>query len=107
MRSTPKLCSSSIIYMIIMAIQVVEFSSVGTKLERFLQKNQHNQRKLLNFENWVNGKASKSAKTCLSELFSMSKIIRIFLNFFSLKNIQEHILFFDNITFLSKMMPNF
>ena len=27
----------------------------GTKLERFLPKNQHTQRKLLNFENWVNG----------------------------------------------------
>ena len=33
-----------------MAIQVVEFSSGGTKLERFLHKNQHTQRKLLNFE---------------------------------------------------------
>ena len=27
----------------------------GTKLEMFLPKNQHTQRKLLNFENWVNG----------------------------------------------------
>ena len=27
----------------------------GTKLERLLPKNQHTQRKLLNFENWVNG----------------------------------------------------
>ena len=31
----------------------------GTKLERFLPKNQHTQRKLLNFENWVNGEVSK------------------------------------------------
>ena len=31
----------------------------GTKLERFLPKNQHPQRKLLNFENWVNGEVSK------------------------------------------------
>ena len=31
----------------------------GTKLERFLPKNQHIQRKLLNFENWVNGEVSK------------------------------------------------
>ena len=46
----------------IMAIWVVEFSSGGTKLERFLPKNQHTQRKLLNFENWVNGQLSKSAK---------------------------------------------
>ena len=32
-----------------MAIQVVEYSSGGTKLERFLPKNQHTQRKLLHF----------------------------------------------------------
>ena len=31
------------------------FNLGGTKLERFLPKNQHTQRKLLNFENWVNG----------------------------------------------------
>ena len=30
----------------------------GTKLERFLHKNQHTQRKLLNFEEWVNGEMS-------------------------------------------------
>ena len=30
------------------------FQTGGTKLERFLPKNQHTQRKLLNFENWVN-----------------------------------------------------
>ena len=42
-----------------MAIPVVEFSNQGTKLERFLPKNQHTQRKLLNFENWVNGEVSK------------------------------------------------
>ena len=38
-----------------MAIRVVEFSNGGTKLERFLHKNQHTRRKLLNFENWNNG----------------------------------------------------
>ena len=27
----------------------------GTKLERFLPKNQHTQRIFLNFENWTNG----------------------------------------------------
>ena len=42
-----------------MAVRVVEFSSGGTKLERFLPKNQHTQRKLLNFEFWINGKLSK------------------------------------------------
>ena len=35
------------------------FQAWGTKLERFLHKNQHTQRKLLNFENWVNGEVSK------------------------------------------------
>ena len=31
------------------------FQTGGTKLERFLPKNQHTQRKLLNFEDWING----------------------------------------------------
>jgi hypothetical protein len=31
------------------------FQMGGTKLERFLPKNQHTQRKLLNFENWISG----------------------------------------------------
>ena len=34
----------------------------GIKLERFLPKNQRTQRKLMNFENWVNGEMSNSAK---------------------------------------------
>ena len=38
------------------------FQAGYTKLERFLPKNQHIQRKLLHFENWVNGEVSKSAK---------------------------------------------
>ena len=33
-----------------------------TKLERFLPKNQHPQRKLLIFEFWISGELSKSAK---------------------------------------------
>ena len=41
-----------------MAIRVVEFSNGGTKSERFLHKNQHIQRKLLNFEFWINGESS-------------------------------------------------
>ena len=61
----------------LMAIRGVEFSSGGTKLERFLPKNQHTQRKVLNFENWVKG-----VKKC---------------------QIQKHIFllltFFDNINF--------
>ena len=38
------------------------FQAGCTKLERFLPKNQHTQRKLLNFENWVNREVSKIAK---------------------------------------------
>ena len=34
----------------------------GKKFERFLPKNQHTQRKLLNFVFWINGELSKSAK---------------------------------------------
>ena len=45
-----------------MAIRVVKFSSGVKRLERFLTKNQHTQRKLLNFENRCNGEVSKSAK---------------------------------------------
>ena len=35
------------------------FQTRDTKLERFLPKNQHTKRKLLNFEFWINGKLSK------------------------------------------------
>ena len=48
--------------MVVMKIQVVSFQAEGTKLEVFLHKNQHNQRKLLNFEFWINGELSKRAK---------------------------------------------
>ena len=43
------------------------FQTRGMKLERFLPKNQHTQRKLLNFENRCNGEVSKSAKIWLSK----------------------------------------
>jgi hypothetical protein len=35
--------------------RLLSFQTRGTKLERFLPKNQHTQRKLLNFENWNSG----------------------------------------------------
>ena len=35
------------------------FKKGGTKLERFLLKNQHTQRKLLIFENWLMGRCQK------------------------------------------------
>ena len=38
------------------------FQTGGAKLEIFLPKYQHTQRKLLNFEFWINGELSKSAK---------------------------------------------
>ena len=38
------------------------FQTGGTKLERFLPKNQHTQRKLLNFENWTSGEPQYLAK---------------------------------------------
>ena len=38
------------------------FQTGGTKLERFLRKNQNTQGKLLNFEFWINEELSKSAK---------------------------------------------
>ena len=37
----------------------IRIMAMVIKLERFLHKNQHTQRKLLNFENWVNGEVSK------------------------------------------------
>ena len=51
--------SPTIFLIWVMAIRVVEFSSGGTKLDRFLHKNQPTQRKLLNFEFWINGEVSK------------------------------------------------
>ena len=39
------------------------FQTGGTKLERFLPKNQHTERKLLNFENWINGGVRSFQKT--------------------------------------------
>ena len=84
------------------------FQTGGTKLERFLPKNQHTQRKLLNFENWVSGEVSKSAKSpnllTFKVNFLYQKLSESFSFFFSLKNINlgAHFLlltFFDNINF--------
>ena len=43
----------------IMALRVVNFSGGGYKIRN---RKQHTQSKLLNFENWVNGEVSNSAK---------------------------------------------
>ena len=46
--------------MSIMVTGFVEFSrGVLTKLEIFLTKNEHTQRKLLNFENWCSAQKSE------------------------------------------------
>ena len=80
----------------------------GTELERFLPKNQHTQRKLLNFENWVKGEVSKVPKSGQILTFKVNflyqKLSESFSIFFSLKNINlgAHFLlltFFDNIIF--------
>ena len=74
-----------------MAILVVEFSNGGKKLGRFLPKNQHARRKLLNLENWLNGEVSKSAKSpnllTFKVNFLYQKLSESFSIFFSLKNI--------------------
>ena len=51
------------------------FQTRGTKLERCLPKNQHTQKKLLNFENWIN----RGLRSLKSQLFSSSqkKILQI------------------------------
>ena len=50
------------------------FQGRGTKLDRFLAKNQHNQRKWLYFVNRCCEEMSKSAKSDFQSQFSMSKI---------------------------------
>jgi hypothetical protein len=42
------------------------FQTKVTKLKRFLPKNQHTQRKLLNFEFWINGCLASKALCFLS-----------------------------------------
>ena len=72
----------------------------GTKLERFLPKNQHTQRKLLNFENWVNGDWGGVKKCKITQpldfqsQFSILKIISIFLKFFFIEEYQFRSTFF-------------
>ena len=42
-----------------MVIRVVEFSSGGYKIRKIFAREQHTQRKSLNFEFWINGELSK------------------------------------------------
>jgi hypothetical protein len=78
------------------------FQTGDTKLERFLPKNQLTQNKLLNFEFWINGELSKSAK--ISKSIFCVKYHPNHFHFFSLKytNLGAHFLlltFFDKIIF--------
>jgi hypothetical protein len=71
------------------------FQTGDTNFERFLPKNQHTQRKLLNFEFWI----KKVPKFDFRSQFSMAKI---FLNFFPLKNANVGA-FFLLLTFFDKI----
>ena len=82
-----------------MVIRVVEFLSGGTNLERFLPKNQHIKRKLLNFENWCNREVSKSAKILLSKSIFYVKNHPNLSQFFFIEEYQFRSTFFDNMNF--------
>ena len=87
-----------------MAIRIVEFSNEWYKIRNIFPKKQLTQRKLLNFEFWINGKLSKSAKTWLSKSIFYVKNHPNLSHFFSLKNtnLGAHLLlltFFDNVNF--------
>ena len=58
-----------------MVIRIVEFQAGDTKLERFLPKNQHSQRKFMNFDNWSNGELSK-----IGHCFSNNVILKMMLS---------------------------
>ena len=66
---------------------LLSFQMGGTKLERFLPKNQHTQRKLFNFENWISGgprsfQKSEFLKSVIF-IFSVKKYLKLnsWLNF--------------------------
>ena len=61
MKSTKELFETkrtTLVYYVLWHYWLWSFNTRDTKLERFLHKNQHAQRKLLNFENWTNGSLS-------------------------------------------------
>ena len=49
----------------------MEFKAGSTKLKRFLHKNHYTQRKLLNFEFWIDGELSK-----IGHVFSNKKRLK-------------------------------
>ena len=62
------------IYLTFWQCGLLSFQVGGTKLERFLPKNQLTQRKILNFENWCNGEVSKSAKFDFRSQFCIPRL---------------------------------
>ena len=62
-------------YILLWQYGLWSFQTGDTKLERVLPKNQHTQKKLLNFEFWTNGEPLKWPKFDFQSQFSMSKII--------------------------------
>ena len=91
-----------------MAIQVVEFSNGGYKIRKIFA---HTQRRLLNFEFWIIGELSKSAKIWLSKSIFYIKNNPNLSLLFSLKNTNSGAHFFDEINFwitlLQKRCPIF
>ena len=67
----------------------------GTKLERYLPKNQHTQKKLLNFENWVNGEMSKVPKS--GQILTFKVKFWDFLTLPHYTNSQNSIIFFGYV----------
>ena len=60
-----------------------------TKLERFLHKNQHTQRNLLNFEFWINGELSKIGHHFKGQIISECPYEIIFYPKIATKNFQD------------------
>ena len=92
----------------IMAVRLVEFSNGGYKIRKIFTYESTYSEEILNFENWVNGEVPKFD---FQSQFSISKIIRISLDFFSLKNINFGVQFwlltiFRSLYFL-KLCPRF
>jgi hypothetical protein len=82
-----------------MAVRVVEFSNGGYKIKIFFHKNPHTQRKLLNFEFFINGELSKSAKIWLSKpIFYVKNHLNLSQSFF-IEEYQFRSTFFDKINF--------
>ena len=72
------------------------FQMGDIKLERFLPKNQHTPRKLLNFEFWINGELSNSDKIWLSKSIFYVKNHPILSQFFFIEKYRFRSTCFDS-----------